>query len=254
MRLFTNLIVVSAVILAVSAQAIDQDVQVDILIKKIQFASKEHRYKDLVVEMDKFKKLSNSLNQPLSDNFQYMYVDALERTGDYAGVIQYANGYMESFGKKGAHYDDIIEKIAKYEDTVNKEALIKKMQADKAIKEKEEKEKTDYVTFDKSTGLTWQDYIPIKAVKMNWQEAMDFCENLTLARRSDWRLPTNDELLVIYSDEDRDFIHVISYYYWTSSSAVDDSNKAWSVSYYDGNARNDDKVNLYYVRCVSDSK
>jgi len=128
MRLFTNLIFISAVILAVSVQAIDQDVQVDILIKKIQFASKEHRYKDLVVEMDKFKKLSNSLNQPLSDNFQYMYVDALERIGDYIGLIQYANAYMQNFGKKGAHYDEIIEKIAKYEDKANEEAADREFQ------------------------------------------------------------------------------------------------------------------------------
>ena len=43
-----------------------------------------------------------------------------------------------------------------------------------------------------SSGLVWQNPAPDDL--MYWQEAIDYCENLTLDGHDDWRLPTIDEL------------------------------------------------------------
>ena len=48
------------------------------------------------------------------------------------------------------------------------------------------------VVIDHVTGLTWQRRDD--GIKRTWQEAMDYCENLTLAGYSGWRLPAKKEL------------------------------------------------------------
>ncbi len=53
----------------------------------------------------------------------------------------------------------------------------------------------DGTTYDENTGLTWVT-IPIDG-KMTWDEAVEFCENLTLGEYDDWRLPTAEELFSI---------------------------------------------------------
>jgi hypothetical protein len=52
---------------------------------------------------------------------------------------------------------------------------------------------------DKATGLTWQQ--ADSGMGMDWTSALAYCENLTLAGRSDWRLPNAKELqsIVDYS-------------------------------------------------------
>ncbi|WP_415718561.1 DUF1566 domain-containing protein [Maridesulfovibrio sp.] len=45
---------------------------------------------------------------------------------------------------------------------------------------------------DKATGLIWQQQDSAK--QLNWQEALNYCENLNSAGRIDWRLPNVKEL------------------------------------------------------------
>ena len=47
---------------------------------------------------------------------------------------------------------------------------------------------------DYDTGLVWQDNYDSKTITRDWQGAKDYCQGLTLAGSSNWRLPTIKEL------------------------------------------------------------
>ncbi len=53
----------------------------------------------------------------------------------------------------------------------------------------------DGTTYDNNTGLMWET-IPLGG-KMTWEEAVEYCENLTLGGYDDWRIPTVEELFSI---------------------------------------------------------
>jgi len=112
----------------------------------------------------------------------------------------------------------------------------------------------DIVT-DSISKLQWQD----NAIgeKMEWQEAIDYCENtLKLGGYSDWRLPNINELKSIV-DRGRynpaivnGFENTSSNYYWSSTSSKSYSNYAWIVLFSGGRVYSNNKSNNYYVRCV----
>ncbi|MGK5093335.1 DUF1566 domain-containing protein [Deltaproteobacteria bacterium TL4] len=117
----------------------------------------------------------------------------------------------------------------------------------------------DYLTSgnsvqNRSTGLTWQ---KVEGGSMTWESALSYCEGLTLDGLSDWRLPSVKELqsLVDYSrynpSINTTYFPKASSLYWSSSTEVQDTILAWSVSFFDG------QVDVYYklhsknsVRCV----
>ena len=113
--------------------------------------------------------------------------------------------------------------------------------------------------------------------ELNWYEAMEYAKNLRLGGYDDWRLPTIEELgavvtlcggeLVDYSDDDWEDIWdknranenyqanygakgFASSNYWSSTTYAGFSSYAWSVYFYYGRQRNNDKSTSYYVRCV----
>ena len=115
---------------------------------------------------------------------------------------------------------------------------------------------------DTSTNLVWQD--DITAVgdenKKSWNEALEFCENLSLADKTDWRLPNLDELNSV-TDKTRtspamspEFLNTSSAQYWSSTTNDNNSSKAWYA--YFGCGCNDiqDKTIEYNVRCVRSSE
>lgn len=100
---------------------------------------------------------------------------------------------------------------------------------------------------DDATGLVWQQ---ADASSTNWQDAVDYCENLSLAGETDWRLPNVKELqsIVDYSRSpdttssaalDAKF-SATSFtnengctdwgYYWASTTHVDNDNDAQSAT------------------------
>jgi len=52
---------------------------------------------------------------------------------------------------------------------------------------------------DTKTGLMWQKETAPRTY--TWQEAVEYCKNLTLAGYDDWRLPTIEELFSIVDYE-----------------------------------------------------
>ena len=109
------------------------------------------------------------------------------------------------------------------------------------------------VVTDSATNLQWQDNI--EPVGKTWQEAINYCEDLTLDG-DNWRLPNLNELTSIVDDTVYNpsissvFNHTTSYNYWSSTTTADGTSHAWSVYFYDGYQNYGNKTNSYFVRCV----
>ncbi len=112
---------------------------------------------------------------------------------------------------------------------------------------------------DSTTSLEWQDDKSVASMKKNWQDAEEYCENLTLGGKNDWRLPSIEELLNITDDTKykpaikAGFVNVASDFYWSSSPNVSYTNAMWGVIFDSGYDLTYHKSIEYYVRCVRDS-
>jgi hypothetical protein len=107
---------------------------------------------------------------------------------------------------------------------------------------------SELVVVDSVTGLMWQKDNP---GRKQWQQAMDYCERLTHAGYSDWRLPDKDELESAYNLRSR-FPGEYPSYCWSSTTYADNNDDAWGLIIHDGNIARSDKRGSEGVRCVRD--
>jgi len=115
------------------------------------------------------------------------------------------------------------------------------------------------IVTDNLTKLQWQDdYSDNGGVvtKVIWQNAINYCEALTLGGYSDWRLPNINELLSIVDDTksnpaiDSTFVNT-SNYYWSSTTYTQSTSSAWFVNFAYGISGYYKKYyNSSCVRCV----
>ena len=114
------------------------------------------------------------------------------------------------------------------------------------------------VVLDNNTGLMWQQTIPTGSYK--WADADSYCNSLSYAGYSDWRLPTPQELLTIVDNSKYSpaidttyFPDTPSSYFWSSSTCVYGTDYASIVDFYDGRVNSTSKTSSkydVYVRCV----
>ena len=97
------------------------------------------------------------------------------------------------------------------------------------------------------TGLMWQKDTDPDTYE--WQDALSYCENLTLAGYDDWRLPNVNELQSLVDYERYSptinttyFPNTQSSYYWSSTTTPGYPDFAWYVYFSDGG------VSFYYVK------
>jgi hypothetical protein len=98
------------------------------------------------------------------------------------------------------------------------------------------------IVLHKSLILDFEVY-PTDLGEMSWDKAKKACANLG----DGWRLPTKDELNLIYENK-----NVVGGFalnnYW--SSTENDNYNAWSQSFGNGNQNNNGKDTTRYVRAV----
>jgi hypothetical protein len=77
--------------------------------------------------------------------------------------------------------------------------------------------------------------------------AIQVAADYTYNSKTDWHLPSKDELEVLYIQRTK-VGGFTTDYYWSSSETAD--RNAWLQGFYDGSQANGYKVNPYYVRPV----
>ncbi len=120
--------------------------------------------------------------------------------------------------------------------------------------------KNGSVVIDNSTGLTWQDNADSKNLRLNWSEAVEYCQNLSLGGYNDWRIPTREELVLLvnygklYPAIDNAFYNTASYLYWSSGQvAYNNYSRASQWVLFAGYGIGgflEEKNNYINVRCV----
>lgn len=108
---------------------------------------------------------------------------------------------------------------------------------------------------DKISGLEWH---KPDTTGRYWPTALSYCDNLTYNGKTDWRLPTQKELLSAYTDGIMSTANATNWItslnlqqsYWSSSSNANFINDAWYVNPAYGFTNSILKYNSYRVICV----
>ncbi len=122
------------------------------------------------------------------------------------------------------------------------------------------------VVHDLSSGLIWQGCSAGQSgescdqgteEQYVWQDSIDYCDQMTWAGYSDWRLPEIYELSSIVDPaeglgaiDDTAFPANSTEWFWSSSSDLSGTDLAWGVRFYYGNVFSNDKADMGAVRCV----
>lgn len=120
---------------------------------------------------------------------------------------------------------------------------------------------------DSNTGLIWQkcsnglsgtDCSTGTVASDTWVNALSYCEGLSLGGRTDWRLPSINELRSIVDTGNylpainAGFFPNTTTRYWSSSVYVSDTTSAWIVDFNHGSVSyNVKSLSTIYVRCVT---
>jgi hypothetical protein len=115
---------------------------------------------------------------------------------------------------------------------------------------------TDGTITDTTTSLMWRKQD--NGTTYTWEQAISYCEGLTISGYSDWRLPNIKELKSIVDVTTVNpainsiFSNTQTSGYWSSTTRADNIAFAWGVDFSDGSANPTYSKTLdnKYVRCV----
>ena len=109
---------------------------------------------------------------------------------------------------------------------------------------------------DKITGLHWS---KIQSTFQTWSQAINICDALSFNGQTDWRLPTQKELMEAYTHGIRSAAstywmtesNMYNSYFWSGSSVSNYPDNAWFVNFAEGYTYFNYKANpSYQVVCV----
>ena len=95
---------------------------------------------------------------------------------------------------------------------------------------------------DTATGFLWQEGYGTGT----WQNAMQYCENLTVAEYSKWRLPNKNELASLLNHSES----LESEIFWSSTTDSGNIESAWTVDLAQGVISSDNKTTSHRFKCI----
>jgi hypothetical protein len=113
---------------------------------------------------------------------------------------------------------------------------------------------------DKETGLVWE-RAPSRS-KFDWKNAQYYCNNLSVANRKGWRVPTVQELASLVDmsvpppgptlPPGHPFYVLLSdpYFWWSENTSFELDANAWGVRFDDGRVGGNPKNYSSFVWCV----
>jgi len=126
------------------------------------------------------------------------------------------------------------------------------------------------IVYDCQRMLMWQDNGEVNTTALDWQGAINYCENLELAGYTNWHLPNVNELLsitvthyqtkiearfvpssltpVIYYNFKN--IHESNLHYWSATTSKSTTTNAWAVDFITSEDKGQSKSSINAVRCV----
>ena len=132
---------------------------------------------------------------------------------------------------------------------VNRNATLNGAEANKLFSPENFRDRGDYIELVK----------PIENIRMiekncfgfllAWKDALLYAKTVMKGGYRDWRVPTMEEMIVIYKIKDICGINKLDDWFWSSSECEGGLN-AWRVSMHAGFTSNGIKTGKYYVRCV----
>jgi len=112
---------------------------------------------------------------------------------------------------------------------------------------------------DSRHNLLWQDNEDVETQFLTYEEAVEYCNNLTLSQMNGWRVPTILELRTII---DRNYVNSATHqafqyrvdgFVWSSTVYQAEPTKMWTIFFGDGNDYQQKKDSKGYVRCVKET-
>jgi len=98
----------------------------------------------------------------------------------------------------------------------------------------------DLTVIDTEIQLEWQDSYPVTFITYSFGGAIDYCENLDLDNKNDWRVPNINELKTIVLDTqyapsiDEKFKNTKASYYWSSTQTITGHRAKMGVNFENG--------------------
>lgn len=119
----------------------------------------------------------------------------------------------------------------------------------------------DVVTLDRATGLMWaKDGNGAgcnNGAADTWNNVIDYCEALSFAGFTDWRVPNVHELASIIDHSivspcvlSTYFSNTVLSTYWSSSTRINITTQAWTAEFVTGYISTNIKTNNHYLRAV----
>ena len=143
MKLFQSLLFLILLCIAGGAQALDPEMQVDLLMAKINSALKADKPAEALPYYAQLESMGPSLRKPLPESFYFSYIETLDKAGDRANAVSRCDAYLSKYGKSAPHYEQVIDIMGRQEVGMDKDSKARtQAQIDGQIAAKNKHEQT----------------------------------------------------------------------------------------------------------------